>query len=75
VKATKQLKAKKAKQAEFVKQFADLAVRHLSTLPPAEQRRRVESLKRHLGISDTHPKPSGVEDTRPIRLEAQGDHE
>jgi hypothetical protein len=75
VKTTKQTKAKKAKKAEFVKRFTDLAVQHLSTLPPSEQKKRVNSLERHLGISDTHPKPSGREETRVIRLEAQSDHE
>jgi hypothetical protein len=72
---TKQTKAKKAKKAEFVRRFTDLAVQHLSTLPPEEQRKRVRSLERHLGISDTLPKPSGTEETRVIRLEAQGDPE
>jgi hypothetical protein len=75
VKAIKQTKAKKAKRAEFVKRFTDLAVQHLSTLTPAEQRKQVEAIQRHLGVSDTHPKPSGTEETRVIRLEAQSDHE
>jgi hypothetical protein len=75
VKPTKQTKAQKAKKAKFVKRFTDLAVQHLSTLPPAEQKTRVHSLERHLGINDTHPKPSGTEETRVIRLEAQGDLE
>jgi hypothetical protein len=66
---------KRISKAEFVKRVMDLTIRHLSTLSPAEQEKRVSAVERRVGISGTHPKPSYTEGTRAIRLEAQGRHE
>jgi hypothetical protein len=65
---------KKISKKEFVKRFTDLAVKHLSQLPPEEQETRIKAFEhRAATISrDIRPTPSRISETPAIRLSARG---
>jgi len=64
----------KISKKEFIDRFTDLAVRHLSKLPPEEQEARVKAFERRVAkiCRDNHPTPSRSPETPATHLATRG---
>lgn len=67
----------KITKAEFVKRFTELTVEHMSTLPAAEQEKRLGAAERRLKAirRDARATTSCIEDTSAIPLHGRSRHE
>jgi hypothetical protein len=77
VKPTKAKAKTGTSNAEFVRQFTDLTEKHLSTLQPVEQKKRLNAAERRLDATrrDARSTASYTEETSATRLEARNHHE